>query len=192
MAESPERHVTRLLKEVGASGKGVDELLEIVYRELRAIAGRLMDRERDDHTLQPTALVHEAFVRLVQGQDGQDLGDSRRSFLAIASRAMRNLLVDHARRHGAVKRGGAQDWNRVTLAGLAEEANSDHFDLIALHEALEELERIDERQARIVEMCFFAGMTGKEIAEELGVHRNTVTTELRMARAWLLRHMRDE
>lgn len=177
--------VSRLLAQVSRGQGSATAVLPLVYRELRAIAGDLMRRERDDHTLQPTALVHEAFVRLLR-QDA-DLGVQRVEFLAVAAQAMRNLLVDHARKHRAEKRGGARD--RVTLGGVEAEAGvaPTEVDVLDLHAALDELEELDPRQAQVVEMAFFAGMTGQEIADHLGVHRNTVLRDLRMARAWLRR-----
>ena len=172
-----------LLARIARGAASASALMPLVYAELRAMAEDLMRVERGDHTLQPTALVHEAFVRLVQGE--AQLGAERREFLAVASRAMRNLLVDHARRRQAEKRGGA--WDRVTLGGVPSEQPTEDVEILDLHQALAELEELDERQARIVEMSFFGGMSGDEIAEQLGVHRNTVVRDLRMARAWLRR-----
>lgn len=173
-----------LLARIGHGSESASALMPLFYAELRAIAGGMMRAERESHTLQPTALVHEAFVRLIQGD--ASLGKEPGEFLAVAARAMRNLLVDHARGRRTQKRGGA--WDRVTLGGVAadeaQRAETD-VDLLDLSNALEELEQLDDRQARIVEMSFFAGMTGDEIATQLGVHRNTVVRELRMARAWL-------
>ena len=185
VADETTHHVTRLLADIEAGGGAVDELMPLVYAELRSAADRLMRRERGDHTLQPTALVHEVFVRLVEGE--ASLGKGRQHFLAIASRAMRNLLVDRARERRTEKRGGGAA--PVTLSGLAEREGSVDVQLLDLHDALARLEELDPRQARIVEMSFFGGMTGDEIAAELDVHRNTVVRDLRMARAWLRREL---
>lgn len=174
-----------MLSLVDAGAQSVEALLPLVYAELRSTANRLMRAERGNHTLEPTALVHEAFVKLVDGE--ASLGSGRRHFLAIAARAMRNLLVDHARERQAQKRGGGQA--PVTLSGVAADGGVD-VDLLDLHEALGQLEQLDERQARVIEMSYFSGMTGDEIAEELGVHRNTVVSEMRMARTWLQRQLK--
>ena len=187
MAPRSPDDVTRILSGLGSGATSLDELLPIVYAELRSTADRLMKGERDDHTLQPTALVNEAFVRLAVGE--ARFGSNRRHFLAIAARAMRNLLVDHARRRRTEKRGGGRE--QVTLSGLADDRDTE-VELLDLHAALEQLAELDERQARIVEMSFFAGMTGDEIAAELEIHRNTVVRELRMARAWLQHELRPD
>ncbi len=180
------QEATRLLSLIGVGEASPNDLMPLVYGQLRSLADRLMGGERANHTLQPTALVHEVFVRMLEGEC--QLGSERREFLAVAARAMRNLLVDHARQRKTDKRGGG--WAQVTLSGLIDDPDrSSDFELLDLHEALEQLEHLDERQARIVEMSFFAGMTGQEIAEQLGLHRNSVVRELRMARAWLRKSM---
>ncbi|MCR9243713.1 MAG: ECF-type sigma factor [bacterium] len=188
MAATPRDDVTRILDGLESGATSLEELLPIVYAELRVLADQVMRTERAGHTLQPTALVHEVFVRLADGDAA--LGGSRRHFLGIAARAMRHLLVDHARRRQADKRGGGRA--QVTLNGLADDAAESDIELLDLHAALERLATLDERQALIVEMSFFAGMSGDEIADELGVHRNTVVRDLRMARAWLQRELRTE
>ena len=173
-----------ILERVDAGDASTEELLSRVYAELRSTAGRLMQRERMHHTLQPTALVHEAFVRLAESPSASS--QDRLEFLAAAACAMRRVLVDHARGRGAEKRGGA--WKRVTLQGIAEgDTAEDELDLVALHDALETLAELDPRQARIVELRFFSGMSGQEIADHLEVSRNTVVRELALARAWLQR-----
>ncbi len=177
---------TQLLAGIEAGRLPFSALMPVIYDELRAVADDLMRVERGDHTLQPTALVHEVFVRLAQGEAA--LGRGRREFLAVAAKAMRHMLVDHARGRRTDKRGGA--WQRITLGGVSS-SDAEDLEVLDLHEALEELEQLDRRQAEIVEMCFFAGMSGQEIAEQLGVHRNTVVRELRMARAWLRRRMQQ-
>ena len=168
--------------------QAAEELLPLVYDELRRLARRYLSRERPDHTLEPTALVHEAYVRLVD--PAQDNWRGRTHFFAVGARVMRHLLVDHARGKGRAKRGGG--WRRVTLA---EEAppwaarDLDREDLLALDAALEKLSRIDEREARIVELRFFAGLKIREVASLLGVSKRTVEDDWAHARVWLRREL---
>lgn len=155
-----------------------------LYAELHRIARELMSRERSGHTLQATALVHEAFLRLdpARNLDAKD----QRELTEAAAVTMRRVLVDHARRLRADKRGG--EWSRVTLQGLVHDlANSGELDVLALEEALGEFEKLDPRAAKILELRFFGGLGGEEIAEHLGVSRSTVVRELSLARAWLKR-----
>jgi RNA polymerase sigma factor (TIGR02999 family) len=181
VSASPSEDVTRLLAQIGAGEQPTAELMSALYTELRSIADGLMRGERGNHTLQPTALVNEAFLRLV---DSEKIGtQGRLRFLDAAAVTMRRVLVDHARRVGAQKRGGGAE--RVSLEGLQTEERADDIDLIALETALEKLGALDPRQAKIVELRFFSGMSGQEIAEHTGVSRNTVVRELTMARAWL-------
>jgi RNA polymerase sigma factor (TIGR02999 family) len=163
----------------------VDRLMPLVYRELQALAQRQLQRERPGHTLHPTALVHEAYLKLnaARGLSATD----RAHFLAIAARAMRQVLVEHARRRHAVKRG--EGWDRTTLSGVAAllpEGGGDTAELLALDAALEGLE---ERQREVVECRFFAGMEEREIAEALGVSVRTVRRDWVRARAWLYREL---
>ena len=154
--------------------------MPIVHQELRRLAAGYMRRERAGHTLQPTALVAEAYLRLV-GEDHPEWSD-RVHFFAVAARHMRQILVDHARRRSARKRGGGKPG--VTLdQDLLPAQGSD--DLVALDDALEDLARLDERKARAVELHYFGGLTHEEAGTVLGVHANTVARELRLARAWL-------
>ncbi len=163
-------------------GSATAELLPLVYQELRAIAGHYFRDQPADHTLQPTALVHEAFLKLVN-QTGASW-QSRAHFLAVAATAMRQILVDHARARAAAKRGG--DRLQLTLDEAVVPASGAHeVDMLALHEFLTTLATLDERQGRIVEMRFFGGMRVKEIAEVLGVTKTTVDNLWRAARAWL-------
>ena len=177
----------QILSQIGAGERASSQLMDLLYAELRAMADRLMKRERNDHTLQPTALVHEAFLRLVNaekvGQQGQ------LQFLDAAAVTMRRVLVDHARAVGAEKRGGREPRDRITLDGIGESDNETDVDILALDEALGDLSELDERQAKIVELRFFGGMSGKQIAEHFGVSRNTVVRELTFARAWLRRRI---
>ncbi|QDU65869.1 sigma-70 family RNA polymerase sigma factor [Engelhardtia mirabilis] len=156
-------------------------LLELAYAELRGQAAGLLARERGDHTLQPTALVHEAWLRVADQTRVAFQG--RRHFLAVASQAMRRVLVDHARAKGTAKRGG--DWSRVSLGGTPAAPDEEQLDLLDLEQALVELEAVDERRARVVEMIWFGGCTAEEVGEALGVSARTVGTDWRFARAWL-------
>ncbi len=158
------------------------ELLPVVYGELRRLAQNNLKRERRNHTFSPTALVHEAFLRLT-GTDQPDWQD-RAHFFAVAARVMRQVLVDYARRHQALRRGAG--FERVPLDGDAlafSEAKS--TEVLALDEALRRLEELDDRQSQIVEMKFFAGLSFEEMAEILDVSSKTVKREWAMARAWL-------
>ena len=157
--------------------------LPAVYAELRALAASYF-RGRGGQTLQPTALVHEAFLRLHRHAGAVT---DRAHFFAIAATAMRQILTDHARRRRALKRGGA-DKERVTLSNLA--AFDSPVDLVVLDDLLSRLGALDERQARLVELRFFAGMTEQETAEVLGVSLRTVQKEWRKAKAWLLAELR--
>jgi len=162
-----------------------EELLPLVYNELRRRAAGHLRRDRRDHTLQPTALVHEAYLRLV-GQRDVDW-QSRAHFYALASRMMRRILVDHARARAAGKRpDGAL---RVTLDGNLSSVDPRGCDLLMLDQALSELALLDERQERIVELCYFGGLTEVEVAGALSVSRSTVARELRSGKAWLYRRM---
>jgi RNA polymerase sigma-70 factor, ECF subfamily len=165
----------------------LDRLTPVVYGELHRLAEAVLRRERRDHTLSATALVSEAFVRLVE--ETALSFEGRVQFFALAARQMRHILVDHARRRSADKRGG--QFRPVTLddAMLVEERPET---LCCLDEALTALAAFDERKARIVEMHYFGGMTHKEIAAALGVHENTVARDVRLAEAWLLRQMKEE
>jgi RNA polymerase sigma factor (TIGR02999 family) len=179
--------VTQLLSDVGQGrSSATDQLLPLVYDELRQLAGLMFRQQKPDHTLQPTALVHEAYARLVRPADGE-IGSqqwtNRAHFFAVAAKAMRQILSNHARDRSTAKRGG--DWNRVSISNVDTPSSDRDINLIALEEALERLERIDDRQSRIVELRFFAEMTTEEIAYVLGASASTVEREWRMARAWL-------
>jgi RNA polymerase sigma-70 factor, ECF subfamily len=166
----------------------VDALMSAIYADLRRIADNQLRNERSDHTLQPTALVHEAWIRLVD-QHATDWKD-RAHFFAIASRVIRRILVDHARGKGAEKRGRGYRQVSIESAELAgPEAN---LDLVALDQALEELAELDPRQAGIVEMKFFGGLTIEEIAEALSMGRRSVDRQWSAARAWLFVRLADD
>ncbi|MBS0187460.1 MAG: sigma-70 family RNA polymerase sigma factor [Planctomycetes bacterium] len=174
-----------LLEAVSSGHQGSESrLLEVLYGELRAIAGSFFQTERSDHTLEPTALVHEAYVRLLGSNNAS--WQSRAHFIAVASKVMRHVLIDHARARRTQKRSGGQ---RVTLSGVLDDQGSEPVDAIDIHEQLERLEKIDARQARIVEMRFFGDMQFREIATVLGVSERAVHLDWRMASAWLRREL---
>jgi RNA polymerase sigma-70 factor, ECF subfamily len=174
--------ITALLQQLSEGNREVEEyLIPQIYPALRQLAARYMRQERRNHTLQPTALVHEAYERLVQ--QPQIPWQSRAHFYATASQLMRHILVDHARTRQAAKRGGVQ--NQVTLDDALLPAMGQSADVLALHEALERLARFDARQSRIVEMHFFGGLTFEEMASVLRVSDRTVKRDWSMARAWL-------
>ena len=181
MAHSDLGEITRRLQSWnGGEKEALNELVPVVYGELRKIAAAYLRRERPGHTLQPTALVHEAYLRLA----GQVVRcEGRTHFFAIAAHLMRQILVDYARQHRAAKRGGG---NKVALdeAAAAGEAPVE-LDLIALDQALDKLAQLDPRQGRIVEMRFFGGLTEDEIAEVLEVSPITVKRDWRMAKTML-------
>jgi RNA polymerase sigma-70 factor, ECF subfamily len=180
--------VTSLLRNLQqGDGVAVDRLFPIIYGELRRIAGALMKSERANHTLQPTAVVHEALLRLIEGEPVSF--ENRAHFFAIAARIMRRLLVDHARRRVADKRGG-EDIRQVELEDGLALTLQQSTDVLALHDALEQLEHLDERQARIVEMHYFAGNSLDEIAAIVGVSERTVKRELNTARMFLRQQLK--
>jgi RNA polymerase sigma-70 factor, ECF subfamily len=181
-APNPEHSISRLLSELSHGNRDAEAaLMTQVYDELRRLARKYMRAERANHTLQATALVNEAYLRLMD-QEGVSWQD-RAHFFASAAQLMRHILVDHARAHRADKRGG--ELHQVTLTeGLASEENKS-VEVLALHEALEKLARLDERQARVVELHFFGGLTYTEIAYVLDASERTVKRDWTMARAWL-------
>jgi len=186
MADEQQAEVTTVLDQVRAGDPGARErLVGLVYDELRRIAAGLMTHERDDHTLQPTALVHEAWIKLARQEDAH-VAD-RAHFLALAATAMRRILVNHAEARRAHKRGGGGE--RVTLFEGASVFEERAEDLVALDEALERLAARDPQKARIVELRFFAGLTNEEAAEALAVSTRTVERGWRFARAWLAKEL---
>jgi RNA polymerase sigma factor (TIGR02999 family) len=174
--------VTRLLSEMRGDREAAARLLPIVYGELRRVAAGMMQHERPGHTLQPTAVVHEAYMRLIAG--AQPMLENRAHFFALAARAMRQVLVDHARRKLAGKRGGKVHPRTELEDDIAITAQQSE-EVLAIHEALERLEGLDSRQARIVEMHYFAGNPVEEIAEALEISDRTVKRELQSARLFL-------
>ena len=178
--------VTLLLERWGAGDEGaLEELLPLVHDELRRLAGAYLRRERQGHTLQPTALVNEAYLKLVDQRGAR--WQNRAQFFGVAAQLMRRILVDHARARKAEKRGGSRF--AVTLGQADGAADSPQTDLLAVHEALDRLARLDPQQARVVELRFFGGLSIEEAAEVLGVGHATVEREWKMARAWLRREL---
>jgi RNA polymerase sigma factor (TIGR02999 family) len=178
--------VTQLLLDWSRGNKAaLDQLMPVVYQELRKLASGFLRGERPDHTLQPTALIHEAYLRLIE----QDLPQwqSRSHFFGVAARLMRQILVDHARSHQAAKRGGDQEKLSLDEAPVFSQQHA--ADVVALDEALNKLATFDERKCRIIEMRFFGGMTEEETGEALGLSAVTVRRELRLAKAWLRREL---
>ncbi len=182
MKPGPSENLTQLLQAWSEGDPtAAEKLFPLVYDELRRQAARYLRRERGEHSLRPTAVVHEAYLRLA-GQRRASW-ESRGQFFAVAAQVMRRVLVDHARRHAAAKRAGG--WSRVTLEeGLALEAQRD-VDVVALDRALRELADRDARRARLAELRFFGGLDIDETAEALGVSPRTVSREWHLAKAWL-------
>jgi RNA polymerase sigma factor (TIGR02999 family) len=179
------RQVIELLRDWReGDDQAADRLIPFVYTELRRLARGQLRREQAGHSLQPTALVHEAYLRLVKADiDWQD----RTHFLSVAARVMRRILVEHARSKHARKRGG--DEQHVTLAGPIAAPDADPIDVLVLDEAMARLQLFDARQAQIVELCYFGGLTCPEVAQTLGISEATVNRDLRHARAWLRREL---
>ncbi len=166
----------------------LEQLLPIVYAELRALAGRYVGQE-GAHTLQPTALVHEAYVKIANGQNARWGG--KEHFMAIAAIAMRQVLVDHARRKAADKRGGGMPRADVSIEGLDGGSTSRELRVMELDELLEKLATLDNRSARVAEMRLFGGMQHEQIAAVLGISRTRATADWQFARAWLASEIRE-
>jgi RNA polymerase sigma factor (TIGR02999 family) len=178
----PQGGVTQLLKAWNEGDQSaLERLMPLVLDELRRLAASYLRRERANHTLQPTALVNEAYLRLV---DQKARWQNRAQFFGVAAQLMRRILVDHARVHQAQKRGGS-DQQRLSLADVERASDKPDVDLLALHEALNELAELDPQQARIVELKFFGGLSIEETAEVIGCGHATVERDWKMARAWL-------
>jgi RNA polymerase sigma factor (TIGR02999 family) len=179
-------NITHLLKEWSdGDDRALERLTPLVYEELRQQAARYLRRERPGHTLQTTALINEAYLRLIDAKDIH--WQSRAHFFAIAANLMRRILVDHARRRDADKRGGAN--LRLTLDESMAVANEVDVDLLAIDQALDRLATIDPQQARVVELRFFSGLSVEETAAALGVSPKTVKRDWSVARAWLHREI---
>jgi RNA polymerase sigma factor (TIGR02999 family) len=190
MTTPDQAQITRWLKELRQPGAHavVDQLMDALYPELRRLAQRFFRDERGPHTLQPTALVHEAYLRLVD-QAGVDW-DGRTHFMAIAARVMRRVLIDHARGRARQRRGG--DRPRVPLDSAVPPTEFTPEELLEVDDVLARLARLDARQAQIVELRFFGGMTMEEIATALGVAKRTVEDDWTHAKAWLRLALADE
>jgi RNA polymerase sigma factor (TIGR02999 family) len=188
MAGVPENNVTEVACELSRGGVGhsarAEELFPVVYDELRRLARAYMSRERPGNTLQPTALVHEAYLKLVDQTRAGWKG--RTHFVAVGARVMRRLLVDHARERGALKRGAG--WQRVTLSGASGGSPGGALGperLLDLSAALERLAELDEREGKVVTLRFLGGLTVEQVAEVLEISRRTVENDWRHAQAWL-------
>lgn len=186
MSENAE--VTQLLTALTRGDDGAaSKLIPAVYDELRRLAGSYMRRERSDHTLQATALVHEAYLKLIEQKAVN--WQSRAHFFGIAAQLMRRILIDHARGHTRQKRGGEQKKVSLDEAYIFTEKQAD--ELLAVNDSLDRLEKIDPRQARVVEMRFFGGLSVEEAAEVLGVSPKTVKRDWSVAKAWLYADLKE-
>jgi RNA polymerase sigma factor (TIGR02999 family) len=185
MADDRHRATRALVAHVGGDTEAASELLPLVYDRLRSLAARYMRHERPEHTLQPTALVHEAYVRLIDGAHMNWEGKTH--FFAMAATQMRRILIEHARARAATKRGGGA--TRVDLSASGFAAPGDFVDMLAIDEALERLARESPRQSRVVELRFFGGLSVEETARLLDVSGATVKGDWRVAKAWLAREL---
>jgi RNA polymerase sigma factor (TIGR02999 family) len=192
--DDPKTRVTEIVRTLSGAGEvdpaTAEDLFPHVYGELRRLARGYMSRETPDHTLQPTALVHEAYLKLVDQTRVDWRGTTH--FFAVGARIMRRLLVDHARERGAQKRGGG--WRAVTLSNVLGPVGADALDpeqLLDLDASLERLAEIDEREAKVVTLRFFGGLTVEQVAEVLGVSKRTVENDWRHAQAWLRRRLSE-
>lgn len=182
-------HFTYLLQQWRDGSKdALDELTPMVYRELRAIAGSWLHRERAGHTLQPTALINEAYLRLVDLK--QDQWHSRTHFFSVASHIMRQILAKYARSRKALKRGGGDGPIALNETEVPAPVRSSAF--TALDDALTELERFDARKSRLIELKYFGGLSGEEIGSVLSISISTVTRECRLAEAWLQDYLTND
>jgi len=179
--------VTQLLVDWSKGDQAaLERLMPLVYSELRRLATNYLRKERQGHTLQPTALVNEAYLKLVDQRNAK--WQNRAQFFGISAQLMRRILVDHARQHQAAKRGGV-DQQRLSITGAEGLMKQSEVDLLALNEALDELTKMDPQQGRIVELKFFGGLSIEETAEVLGIGHATVERDWKMARAWLRKQL---
>jgi RNA polymerase sigma-70 factor, ECF subfamily len=184
----PAPDVTLLLNKLAAGDqKAASELVPLIYEQLRRLAARHLSHERPDHTLQATALVHEAYVKLAAQKDAK--WQNRAQFFGVASQAMRRILVDYARGKQRIRRGGKQ--HKVPLDEVLLVSSGSSEEVLAVHESLSRLETLDARQARIVELRYFGGLKVEEIAEVVGISGKTVMRELNVAKAWLYGDLKD-
>ena len=183
----PPEGITQLLVDWEKGDQAaMEKLMPLVYSELRRLATNYLRRERAGHTLQPTALVNEAYLKLVDQRNAR--WQNRAHFFGIAAQLMRRILVDHARQRQAVKRGGA-DQQRLSVTSAETVIKQPEIDLLALNEAMDELTQMDPQQGRIVELKFFGGLSIEEIAEVLSIGHATVERDWKMARAWLRKQL---
>ena len=188
-SDSQRLNVTRLLAEtVGGEKDAAEQLMPLVFDELHELARRMLRRESPGHTLQPTALVHEAYLRMVGHSEIDWKGKTH--FFAIGARNMRRILVDHARHKKRQKRGG--EMTRIPLTDELCVSNRRDEDVLAIEDALNKLAKLDPRQAQIVELRFYGGLTVEEVAEVLGVSKRTVESDWTIVRAWLRRELSAE
>ena len=184
---SSSENVTQLLTKWSEGDQtALEKLMPLVYSELRRLASNYLRRERQNHTLQPTALVNEAYLKLVDQRKPR--WQNRAQFYGVAAQLMRRILVDHARQHKAEKRGGS-DQQRLSITSAGQLGERPDTDLLALHEALKELKTFDPQQEKIVELKFFGGLSIEETAEVIGIGHATVERDWKMARAWLRRKL---
>jgi len=180
--------VTSLLQQLAdGNQEAAAKLVPLVYEELRRLAVRRLRHERPNHTLQATALVHEAYLKLAAQENAK--WQNRAQFYAVASQAMRRILVDYARGQQRIRRGGKQQ--KVSLDDVLLVSRNRTEELLAVHESLSKLEKLDARQARIVELRYFGGLTVEETAELVGISAKTVMRELNMAKAWLYKDLKE-
>ena len=183
MIAKSEKDVTTLLNEIRAGSAGApDQLFEMIRAELYRLATHAMGGQCKDHTLQPTALLHEAWIRLFRANELDRIED-RNHLLHVAARAMRQILIDHVRRRDAGKRGGT--WRRVPFDEVLDDFSEQRLDLQAMREALEELESLNARQATVMTLRIIGGFTAQEVADQLEIPLRKVEVEFRLARAWL-------
>lgn len=186
MSQCPEEITQLLRKWSGGDAQALDRLIPAIYKELRRLAHYHLERERDGHTLQSTALVHEVYLRMRASEELHL--KNRAHFFAVAAQMMRRILVDHARRHGAGKRGGSAI--RTPLDEVLEiPMPDDQTDLVSLDDALDQLQSFDARKSQVVEMRFFGGLSTKEIAAVLGITESTVHRDWNIAKAWIYRYL---
>lgn len=188
MSESKTHQISGLLKKISQGDqRAADALFPMLHDDFLALARSFMSRERVDHTIEPTALVNEAYLRLVDQRQAD--WRSKSHFMAIGAKAMRRVLVDHARTKGRFKRGGGVD--RIELSEELALSPNRNEDILAVDEAIEKLSSLDERQGKLVELRFFGGLSMKEVAEVLGVSLRTMESDWTMVRAWLRKELGD-
>jgi len=183
-----DEEITQLLIDWGKGDQAaLERLMPLVYSQLRRLASNYLRRERVGHTLQPTALVNEAYLKLIDQKNAK--WQNRAQFFGISAQLMRRILVDHARQRQAVKRGGSDQQRLSITSAQADVIHQPEIDLLALNEALDELAQMDPQQSRIVELKFFGGLSIDETAEVLGISHATIERDWKSARAWLRRQL---